>query len=183
MEEKQFCVDFFGDLNKNEERNFINPWYDQFSKQFSLKFPHIQTIPSAKTVTYVRNKFKKFNTVENRKSLSQSNVCDECGFVGNGRPQDIHYHKKSAHEKEKCTDCGKLISSKNFATHKQTHLPESERKYKCSFCGKGFLTNQKLSEHELIHTDERPFSCKFLCGYSCKSSANIRKHEKICGKR
>ena len=190
-EEKQFCADYLEELKSNEEGKVLsNHWYKQFALQFSQQFPETEAIPPAATVTYAWNKFKKFNTVENRTKgnsgrpkKSRSNVCDECGFVGNGGRQDIQRHKRSYHEKRECPDCGKSVSALQFSAHMQYHLPESERKYKCSFCGKGCITKQKLREHELIHTDERPFTCKFLCGYSCKNRPNIGKHEKLCEKR
>ena len=57
------------------------------------------------------------------------------------------------------------------------HKPDSERKNKCEFCGKGFLTIQHLKDHTNIHTGERPYMCSF-CGATFASKGNWLTHVK-----
>ena len=57
------------------------------------------------------------------------------------------------------------------------HKPDSERKNKCEFCGKGFLTIQHLKDHTNIHTGERPYMCSF-CGSTFASKGNWLNHVK-----
>ena len=88
--------------------------------------------------------------------------------------------RKRHGEVKECGECGK--QTRELASHMRlAHTPESERKYKCSFCGKGFVCRQKLEQHEVIHSDARPYPCKYDCGYTCKTpGGNLAKHEKIC---
>jgi len=189
-EERKWCIDMFERWNKQPG------WYDAVAAEFLEKFPYRAKAPRRAGIYSMVRRMEMYNTCSDRKRsgrpiLSRSNICDVCGFVaeekGRSRSQlrdVLRKHKENHHSEEKeCPDCGKLLKGRNYIVHRQSHLPESERKYKCSFCGKGFITKTKLKEHEYIHTDERPFSCKFQCGYSCKNSANIIKHEKFCLKR
>ena len=58
------------------------------------------------------------------------------------------------------------------------HTDSADRKYKCSFCGKGFVNAQRLKEHINIHTGERPYMCKF-CGASFANQGTCRMHERM----
>ena len=57
------------------------------------------------------------------------------------------------------------------------HTLPDQKKYKCDLCGKGFITNNKLSEHMNVHTGEKPHKCKF-CSACFASKANTIKHER-----
>ena len=57
------------------------------------------------------------------------------------------------------------------------HTKNSERKYKCNFCPKGFGTSQSLRDHTNLHTGNRPYVCK-LCGATFASFGNHRMHER-----
>ena len=189
-EERKWCIDMF-------ERWKDQPgWYDAVAAEFLKKFPYRAKAPRRAGIYSMVKRMEMYNTCLDRKRsgrpiVNRSNICDVCGFVaeekGRSRSQlrdVLRKHKENHHSEEKeCPDCGKLLKGRNYFVHRLSHLPESERKFKCSFCGKGCITKSKLKEHEYIHTDERPFSCKFQCGYSCKNSANIIKHEKCCVKK
>ena len=58
------------------------------------------------------------------------------------------------------------------------HGKNSERKFKCTVCSKGFLNTPSLKDHMNIHTGERPYMCKF-CGDTFSSNGTHRMHEKV----
>ena len=57
------------------------------------------------------------------------------------------------------------------------HRSNSELELKCKFCGKGFVSNQRLKDHVNIHTGEKPYMCNF-CGAAFASQGNWRMHQK-----
>ena len=50
-------------------------------------------------------------------------------------------------------------------------------KHECAECGKKFNKLRQLSEHQRVHTGERPSSCE-LCAYNCNSLAGLNSHIK-----
>ena len=83
------------------------------------------------------------------------------------------------HEKIPCVTCGEMIGKRMMYLHVQNkHTENADKKYKCTFCGKGFSKHQRLKEHTNIHTGERPYMCKF-CGASFASQGTHRMHERM----
>ena len=63
---------------------------------------------------------------------------------------------------------------------KTKHTSESEKKYQCGECGKGFIEKNRLSVHtQSVHTNEKPFPCRFMYGFACSDLGNRTKHEKL----
>ena len=44
----------------------------------------------------------------------------------------------------------------------------------CKICGKGFILRDKLASHLIVHSDVKPYECKYNCGFA---KGNIQKHE------
>lgn len=64
----------------------------------------------------------------------------------------------------KCVDCGKQCMSE-YARKRhinKVHLPDSEKKFRCKTCGKGFQERDRLARHEESH-EPQEFKCK-SCG-------------------
>ena len=104
-------------------------------------------------------------------------VCDICCKKLKGNRQ-LNLHKKSSHkDKTPCPHCGKII--KKMQRHiKTAHVEDSEKKYKCTHCKKGFIDNNKLESHvRSIHVKDKPFVCRFMCGVACNDKGNRKKHE------
>jgi len=84
----------------------------------------------------------------------------------------------SYHEKVPCSTCGDMVSKKGLNRHiRSKHGANSERPYKCDFCGKGFMNTQNLGDHINIHTGEKPYMCTF-CGSNFASRGTWRMHER-----
>ena len=90
----------------------------------------------------------------------------------------LEYHIKDVHEKVPCAQCGKMYGSLALPRHiRSTHTPNDQKNYKCEVCGKGFITNQRLKEHNNIHTGEKPYKCKF-CTSCFASKGTHAMHER-----
>ena len=56
------------------------------------------------------------------------------------------------HEKTPCVTCGEMVGKRMMFRHIQIkHTENADKKFKCSFCGKGFSNNQPLKDHVNIH--------------------------------
>ena len=75
-----------------------------------------------------------------------------------------------------CNICGKTVTDLN--SHMLgVHGSEEDKQYRCEICWKGFITQSKLDLHNVFHLNERPFKCKFGCGFASKTRGNLKTHE------
>ena len=51
------------------------------------------------------------------------------------------------------------------------------------FSGKGFYTQFKLTEHQRVHSGEKPFTCTVCATYKCTTKSNLIKHLRVHEKR
>ena len=87
-------------------------------------------------------------------------------------------HMNSVHIKVPCSVCGKMVPKDKLSSHMQRkHIPNTERKFKCEQCGKGFHSKQNLQDHINIHTGDRPHKCKF-CNAAFNNFSNKAAHER-----
>ena len=181
-EQRKFCVDLYKELSGEDF------WYERLCEMYHHKFPSMK-VPTRGGIKKIKDKFDKFQTVENqsksgRPKVPLSLVCEKCGYSGKTAAA-MRAHKRNHHmPKWECPVCTRLYPFGQRAVHEQSHLPESEKRYKCSQCGRGFGMNKHLEQHFMsAHSDERPHVCRFLCGYTCKLDTNLWKHEKICQRK
>jgi len=88
-------------------------------------------------------------------------ICPHCNLECNS-VKYLKQHVQTMHEKVPCVECGKLYGIAVMKRHIQAqHTPSHERKFKCAVCGKGFATNQRLKDHDNVHTGNKPYKCKF----------------------
>jgi len=82
------------------------------------------------------------------------------------------------------TDCPRRYNTKfNLQRHINTqHL--NIRNFQCDFCEKRFPSKQNLREHNYIHTNEKPFFCKYEgCDKHFRQSSQLAVHHKIHKRR
>ena len=121
--------------------------------------------------------FKSYKFLrEHRTAVHKIGDKKSCPYCGE-KIHDVRKHIRLAHNVVKeCEICGKKV--KDLETHFKTiHGGDENRKFRCATCNKGFVLKEKLIAHQLVHSDERPYKCKFGCGFGAKTLGNCKKHE------
>ena len=96
-------------------------------------------------------------------NINENIACPECGKTYRSN-LSLTNHIANVHEKVPCSVCGEMISKKRETRHfQQKHTANSDKKFKCKYCGKGFVGSSYLRDHVNTHTGEKPYVCKF-CG-------------------
>ncbi|XP_055622139.1 transcription factor Sp3-like [Toxorhynchites rutilus septentrionalis] len=80
-----------------------------------------------------------------------------------------------------CEFCGKLCTSQAGLTQHKNHIhSEIPRPFKCDTCGKTFITQLVLEEHQHSHSDEyKPYGCEWCYNRFCfvkDLARHIEKH-------
>ena len=85
-------------------------------------------------------------------------------------------HKVVEHDKKfQCKTCGHCCGSNNDLI---IHLTKHEDpKFQCSYCEKKMKTKKKLTEHERLHTGEKPFPCP-MCSAAFASTSSLLQHKR-----
>ncbi|XP_059146273.1 zinc finger protein 62 homolog [Physella acuta] len=155
-------------------------------------------------------------------SADRPHTCSHCDMAFRNRNNLIHHQAQHSEKPDYvCTVCGKRFHHNHLKRHMLTHRQEKPHEcqhcgvrygtvnglkfhvlqahnignwpFKCSFCGKGFISSTELRRHIPSHTKEKPFSCE-TCGVSFATQTgykgHVRKHSgekyicdvKGCGK-
>lgn len=76
----------------------------------------------------------------------------------------------------KCSQCGRgFVSAGVLKAHVRTHT--GLKSFKCLICNGAFTTGGSLRRHMGIHNDLRPYMCPY-CQKTFKTSLNCKKHMK-----
>ncbi|XP_063703747.1 zinc finger protein 568-like [Culicoides brevitarsis] len=132
-----------------------------------------------------RQEYEKHMYSRHKIGKNQNVTCKLCQKVL-ANDSSLHAHNRAMHtdasEKQKfeCPHCEKFFFKKrNLEAHIPTHLPESERPFKC-WCGRGYATRDKLTKHNLEHTDPtKLLSVCSVCGKAMKSKQSLKVHMRI----
>lgn len=74
--------------------------------------------------------------------------------------------------------CNKVFRD-NSALRKHSHT-HGERVHACPECPRTFVESSKLKRHQLVHTGEKPFLCRFEgCGKRFSLDFNLKTHTRI----
>lgn len=103
-------------------------------------------------------------------------ICESCGYetlILKGYVE----HKFTVHGEspadgrlvKTCSEngCGYQTTIKFRLSVHMMKKHNAERKFKCKVCGKGFLCQTHLREHEEIHKGTKPYQCE-ICGNSVR---------------
>ena len=86
---------------------------------------------------------------------------------------------KGAHKlRQSCSICGKSVAQ--MTIHMETiHKENSEKRFICDQCSKGFWSIGQLSNHKMnVHLKLKPYTCRLGCDQSYNDRSNRNQHEK-----
>ncbi len=88
-----------------------------------------------------------------------------------------HFHGVHVRDEEKYFACDYCEERFSFLTTKNKHMKMKHIKpHICDICGKGFGFRNKLHDHRLIHTGEKPYQCD-KCDYRASKKGNLDAHK------
>lgn len=109
--------------------------------------------------------------------------CPMCnkGYQTKEAMQDHFNYQHLGKTVHKCPVCDKPIASRaNVEKHMMRvhgQKKEKPRNHVCQVCGKAFTDKKALTQHEVIHSGERPLSCD-ICQQTFKQKASLYTHRK-----
>ena len=152
-------------------------------------------------------RFKSSTLLEIHKETHlQSTVCDQCGFKAKNQ-KTLIVHKRREHESKsiECPKCNLVLKNvyhlrnhlrsacrvksacnvcggkfRKIELHmRKMHTTEEDKKFHCSYCGKGFTSRQTFVTHEKnIHVSQKAFQCRYGCENRYNDQSNMFHHEK-----
>ena len=122
--------------------------------------------------------FFEVELITHMKKFHTTVFCNSCEYKSTKR-QTLKDHIVSHHSKErpyKCTTCGKgFVTSSHLTRHKEIH--EVVKKYECSVCGKKFSGKRHLTTHSKIHSKSYEAHC-VICDKKFVQKFNMKLHMK-----
>lgn len=134
--------------------------FDDFKKHIELEHENcficlVCGINCGSHVAFLQHKKLHLSVPEDEKKL----ICDMCGFKAQQKVTiEAHMVRDHGALKKKyfatCEFCGLTFSCyQSFNTHRKTHRPQTEIKFKCSYCDRAYFNMRELRNHEGSHTN------------------------------
>ena len=110
--------------------------------------------------------------------------CNQCGYRSKWK-HHVHRHIRSIHNTRnpfKCLDCNYGTKSRYFL---KKHIEKDHevvvdpvKVFRCRLCGYCTTKSSRLADHEVVHSNDRPFECDVPgCGVSTKRKRDLRRHK------
>ncbi|KAM3956021.1 uncharacterized protein ACR2FA_010068 [Aphomia sociella] len=135
--------------------------------------------------------FSHLTTYQAHLKFSRAHASDQvfkfpCPMCNKGYPtkeamQDHFNYQHLGKTSHKCPICDKPIASRAYVEKHMMRVhsqkKEKPRNHVCQTCGKAFTDKKALTQHEVIHSGERPLSCD-ICMQTFKQKASLYTHRK-----
>ena len=109
---------------------------------------------------------------------TRKHKCEQCNRVFESTAK-LTQHKNIVHVTTppvKCPDCEKVFKlERALGEHRKNEHSDSEKPYKCNYCGKTFIYPSRLKVHEITHTDERNYICP-VCNKRYHNISGLNRH-------
>ncbi|XP_071958026.1 uncharacterized protein [Antedon mediterranea] len=97
-------------------------------------------------------------------------------YIQNGT--DMQYRNNTSLESSFATDDNAEDNAKTDGELNESEAKQTQRKYVCDICNKGFSRSNTLVTHKRIHTGDKPFECE-ICGRAFRQPGNLTRHRLI----
>ncbi|KAL9708075.1 hypothetical protein quinque_011593 [Culex quinquefasciatus] len=132
---------------------------------------------------HCKNCQKQFGLTELEAHLVECNkasvtMCDLCGMeFANQRTLELHNLLKHQQGSvlQVCPVCGKSLSQSGMRAHLAAH--ENKRLWKCEQCPLSFNYKAIFDRHQLIHTGEKQYQCRYGCSNRYRAPGDRVRHE------
>lgn len=132
---------------------------------------------------HCKNCQKQFGLTELEAHLVECNkasvtMCDLCGMeFANQRTLELHNLLKHQQGSvlQVCPVCGKSLSQSGMWAHLAAH--ENKRLWKCEQCPLSFNYKAIFDRHQLIHTGEKQYQCRYGCSNRYRAPGDRVRHE------
>lgn len=119
----------------------------------------------------LRKKFRLANTKNNNNLQYNFDQTDQnldlLGVCNSTSTESVKYV---------CPICNKISTSQHdFTEHIRNHNSEDSQNFACRICSKVLSSASSLDRHTLVHTGERPFTCKY-CHVTFTTNGNMHRH-------
>ena len=123
---------------------------------------------------HIKEQNGKSNSTDDSLEVSLKN----CKFCGKhfAQANALLRHMKLHNNKSNftCEHCGKICKTdETFKRHMILHLPNEDKPFKCSVCGKGFPTRTNLNIHSVVHNSINQYICEY-CGKGYRDPRQLK---------